>query len=156
MRSLRARLDKLTRELGMGEAWEGCDLRDALEFGLFGKAEDDDGPEMGEAPAGIQRFAFAAGLAVAVDTILHPDPDKDRNNEAAEYREALGVAEGATRDEVIGRALEIAGEEGFNAAELAWLRDAIGGPPQRLHAGGRRRPGRGAGPGGDGRAGGCC
>jgi hypothetical protein len=157
MRSLEARLDRLSREHVPVRLWDGATIADLTRYGFFG-VRDGEPDRCEEAPPGVQRLADAFVIRSVVHDILDPEGPRLRARREelqgqgtlirqdaeclerleeeipradvrlAEAREFLGVSEDATPAEVIERALELAEDEGLTPAEVATVRERIDGP----------------------------
>ncbi len=110
--SLRARVDKLSRELCFGELFDGATMEE-LSAHVWG-----DGPAR---PGVLRAITSTAIRGIWMD--LH---DPDRTADAREALEDMEIDPDAPIDEIRERLLALGSQEGLNAKELNSLRQAIG------------------------------
>jgi hypothetical protein len=103
MRNLRARIDKITREIGMGELWDGDGTAENLCVALWG----DEPGHWENASDGTKRMATAISLTMAAAIVVGKIRGEDAE-EVQEYRDILGVDADATESEVVDAALGVA------------------------------------------------
>ena len=103
--SLKARLDRLTRELAFGERFDGTTVEDLARYGFFSAEPDEN------APNGVWRAATYIGIQNIWDHLHNPA-------KAQETREKFGIADDETDSQIKARLISMGAEEGLNKREI--------------------------------------
>jgi hypothetical protein len=141
MSNLKARINKLVKSIGLGEPFkEGVGPGD--NFGYYGFLGTGGPRKPGthfqthqEAPAGFKKAAFMMGLSLAVITIFSERRFRgEPRYEArlAKSKKALGLTGDESAQTVLDTVLRHGREAGFNAAEMAELKEVISGNLARV------------------------
>ena len=105
--SLKARIDKLSRELAFGDLFDGCTMEELSSNGFFGEHPNEN------ARPGVKRCAAFHGILIIRDS-------------AAETRAEYGIPDDATHEQIKERLLELGTEAGLTEKEMKSLSESIG------------------------------